>query len=1079
MNPSTPLRLLLPAALLLAACPRVEPAVIPDPPKVNTFTVSPAQAAPGATLTLTWDVEDATSVSIRELASGPVAGVDDKLFGSVTTTAAAQSAFFILTAENVRGVRATAVASVQLDGTGDLLFEAVPELVGPSETAMLVWAAPGARTLTITDGAGAMLNLNGQVTAGSVMVNPAAETTYTLRADGRTATATVARSQAITELTVTPAVARPGQPVTVAWKTANATRVTLTSPGIGTLANETEAAKVASGMVTQIIPDIDMELGVPFVLRAEGRGPTLVRTVTVYLTSVPTVLSATAPQYARTGGTFPITWTSRGADRVRILVGGVVVHQGPPDGSVNMPTPAMDTDYSVIADQTATGDASAPTVLRVSPVGVPTVVSFTASVSTIAQGGDPVTLTWNVANAREVTIIDEDGLTVAARSGAASAQGTVTVYPNRPTTRYVLDADNGAGESIAPASVTVAVTTVATLTFSRRGPVGSTVQVTGSTVTGGGAISGLATSRVAPASVQFVDISATGRLVTFSNADTGYQLIDIGPFSTVLFGKKQSGLKLNVAVNGFLSLATSGTGGATTPTNPIGTGLTPFAMAVFYGNLRTGPGTAQWQLDTVDGERRLIVQWNRFEDQTALPMASLTFQAQVYSSGRVVYAYREVDGWSGVVSSGIVRPVETEPPLLSPIPTPSTGDVVEFFGEAALPAAVRVEAEPLVAYVKMPQGLLRVEGDPRLASGELAITEVNPRPLVAQGEWLEISNFSAQAQDISGWTLRTDAGTTQTLPSPLVVPAGGRVLVAEAAGANDGLTVDGVYSGRVSLPDGGGGAVSLGVDNIFVSAASLALPGIPTYGASVQADPPTPGMKFPSTTLSQLTCATDAGTYGSNGQVGSPGQPHGRCFPYVLTDAGVPFVSIAASGSLLLLGANPASDDSVLPLSPGGPVQIGYATVPTLYVSTNGFISPTLITTGTGTNKTTPSGTAPVGVIAPFWDELKGGTEPGSGIYWERRDVGTPDESVIVSWERWRIDTTTVNTLNFQARFWASGDITYAWGDMTAAGTSTIARGSSATAWLEEPGGRAALTISTSSTPGINPNTSYRFKFTP
>jgi len=1067
-----------------AACQyRVEPAVVPDPPKVTTFTASPGEVAAGAMVTLSWNVENATKVSISELASGAVAGVDDAASGSVQVAAGAESPFWVLTAENSRGVRATAVASVLVQGAAaGLLFEALPELAGPNEPAMLVWSAPGARSVTITDGAGAMVNLNGQVNAGSVMVNPVADTTYTLNADGRTATAAVARTQAITELTVTPLSARPGETVTIAWKTTNATRVTLTSPGLGTLANETDAAKVASSSVMQVIPQFDMQLGVPFVLRAEGKGEPVQRTVTVYLSSTPTMLTATAPEFSRTGTTFPLAWTTRGADQVRVSAGGVVLHVGPAQGSVDLPTPSVDTDYSVVAVQSATGETSAPLTVTVKPVGLPTVVTFTADRSTIAQGGDPVVLTWNVTSARNVSITEEGRGTVLETSGTAAATGMLTVYPNQPTTRYVLEADNAAGDSIVPQTLPVTVTNVATLTFSRKAPIGANAQVTGSTVPNGGPISGLFTSRLNPPGAQFIDISTNGTPVTFSNADTGYQNLDIGTFSTVLFGQRVSGLKLNIAVNGWMAFSNTSTGGPTTPA-AIGTALYPWALAPFYANLRAGPtSSAQWRIDTVAGERRLIVQWNDFEEQVAQPQASLTFQVQVYSSGRVVFAYREVQNWSLTVNTGIVNGDETSV-LSSPVP-PATGQVVEFFGEAVLPAPVKVTNAPAVGFVKMPQGSVRVEGDPRLAPNTLIITEANPRPLVAQGEWVEIANFGTEAQDISGWQLRTDAGTVQTLPSPLVVQPGARVVVSESAGANDGLTVDGVYGGRVSLPDGGGGTLTLGLDGVAVSHVNLST--LPFVTSALQADPPAPWLKFTTTAFTQLTCGTDAG-YGMNGQLGTPGAAHARCFPYELTDGGAPFVSIAATGAPLILGSNAASDESVLTLDPGVPVKIGHTTVPRLYVSTNGFISPTLITNASSTNKTTPSTSSPgPGTIAPFWDFLMGSTEPGSGIYWEVRDVGTPNESLIVSWEKWRYDSTTyLTSLNFQARFWASGDITFAYGDLTLLGGTTTAYhlGYSATVWLEDPSGRAAAlfraTSGSSTGPFLAPNSTLRFAFTP
>ncbi len=1060
-----------------ACTTRIENPPIAPAPKVVSFTATPAEVAAGGTITLSWSVEHATKVSIRELASGPVAGVDDKPTGSVDVTASRESAFFILTAENSRGVRATSVASVLVQGAPtNVLFQAVPTLVGPTEPAMLVWSAPGARVVTITDGSGAMLDLDGQLTAGSLLVNPpGAETTYTLSADGRTAMATIARAQSIDELTATPAAARPGDTVTISWKTTNASRVVLTSPGIGTIATVTDAAQVASGSAMQVVPNYDMELGLPFVLRAEGKGAVVERAVTIFFSSSPAVLSATAPEYARTGTTFPLTWTTRGADQVRISAGGVVLHQGAAQGTVHLPAPAMDTDYSVVAVQTATGDTSAPTVLNVKPVGAPAVVAFTPDRTAITNGGDAVVLTWNVTNARRVIIIEEGSGVVHQATGPSAASGTVTVYPNQHTTRYELQADNQVGEFITPQTLSIAVTNLATLTFNRRAPVGANVEVTGSTVPAGGAVSGLMAFRLNPPGVSFVDISQTGTLVALPSQDSSYLRVDIRPFTMPFFGQRVVEPNINVTVDGFFAFTdfTVSPGPSSWPAD-LGDVLLDWAIVPFLGNLRLGSGAVQYQIDTVGTERRVIVQWTDLEE-VANPSNTVTFQAQVYESGRVVFAYRDLGTWSTPVATGIVG--DNDEALDGPV-LPLTGQVWELGGEALLPQRVRVRNESIVGFVKMPNGKIRVEGDPRLPSTTLGITEVNARPLVPQGEWLEIVNQGAQPQDIGGWELRTDAGTQRALP-PLTIPPGGRVLLGEAPAANDGLMLDAVYGGRVSLPDGGGGAISLAADGIVVARIDLASPGVTS---AIQADLPAPWMRFPNTSISQLTCGTDAG-YGTNGQLGTPGAQHPRCFPYVLTDAGVPFTSIALTGTRLVAGTSPASDDTVFSFDPGGPVKIGHVMVPTLWVSTNGFISPTSITNSTITNKTAPSVTAPApGTIAPFWDNLIGSLEPGSGIYWERRDVGTPNESVIVSWEKWRVDSTTVSTsLNFQARFWPNGDITFAYGDMTASGTSTVAKGSSATAWVEDPNGRAAVFISVNSAtaPGIQPNTSFRFVYSP
>ncbi len=1065
------------AALVFAGCPEAEPYVLPPAPKVVSFTATPPEVEASGRVTLAWQTSDATKVSIAELGEPALPGVDDQPSGSLELAAPTAPTLYVLTAENARGARATAVASVTPKGVAQgLMFAAVPELLGPTGTATLVWAAPTARVVSITEGS-APLDLKGQLTSGSLTVNPAGQTVYTLTADGQSKAVTVARTQAITSLVVTPPAARPGQQVVISWTTTNATRVTLSSPGFGVLASETSPAAVAAGNVMWQVPDVDMAFGIPLVLVVEGRGPNVERAVTLFPSAAPVVVSASAPEYARTGSTFTLEWATQGADAVRVLADGLQVYEGEANGSVQLSSPAADTTYSVLAVQRLSGAVSAPVQLTVKPVGLPALVSFTADQTAVAQGGTPVTLTWSVTNARSVTITEEGGLAVVERRGPAAVTGTVVVYPNRPTARYVLEADNRAGDFIVPETREVSVATLATFTFSAPRPVGALTQVTGSTVPDGGALTGLAVARASPPGEAFVDISQDGTPLTFSSTDTAVSSLTGTGFAPPIFDTRVLDAGIVVSTNGWLAI------GATTP-NPaapaanIGTTLQPRAMAVFYADLDLGQGSVLYRFDELTGERRLIVQWDGVTDKAGV--ASLTFQAQLFASGKVVYAYRDVSSFFGAVAAGIVNNDESAV-LLAPS-TPATGDVISFFGDVALPAPIRVPPGPVTGYVRMGAGRVRVEGDARLLPGHLAITEVNARPGVDAGEWVELSNFSSGPIDLGGFTLGADAGSPVTLAGPLVVPPGGRIVVAEAAQANDGVTTAATYGTRLSLPDGGGGALVLAVDGVSVSRVDLAQPDAGP-GISVQADPPDVSLRFPLAATQQLTCPAGPATYGNNGQRGTPGAAHPRCFPYVLVrDAGVPFVSIAASGNLVVAGTSGLSDDTVLQVTPTRPVRFGHAMLSSLWVSTNGFITATSVAP-TGTNKTAPSATAPSGgTIAPFWDELVGTTIAGSGIFWQELDPNAVpndgDESLIVSWERWRVDTTTVNSLDFQVRFWANGDISYHYGNLTAAGTSTLARGSSATAWLEEPSGRAASAIAINDG-GIPPNSSFRFVYTP
>jgi hypothetical protein len=1066
------------SVVVLTGCPQPTPLMLPAPPSITTFTASPTTAAPGSTVTLSWETAAATTVSIVELGGGTLAGVDDRASGSLEVTVGTDDAYYVLTAENARGVRASSLASVRVDGAGEeLLFVALPPELPATGTTTLVWSARGARTVTLTAN-GAAVDLQGQLNSGSLVVDPAgAEVTYTLTADGQSKSLVVTRSQAITTFTVTPLDARAGQTITAAWTTTAASRVRLTSPSFGTIADVTDAASVASGSATWTLPLVDGPVGLPLVLTAEGRGAPVERVITLYPSDAPVMLTATAPRYVRAGAQFTLSWTSRGADLVRVSSGGATVYEGAANGSVTLPSPAAEATYELVAVRPVSNRVSAPRSVIVAPVGVPTLVDFSANPTSIATGGTPVTLSWNVTNARNLRIRELGGPVVHQLSGASASTGTLVVYPNRATTRYELEADNLADQFVTPTEVSITVATPARLTFDTLRPVGTTARITGSTL-GTGTLTRVPVARTS-ATDTFVDISLDGTPITFASTDTAAALVDVGDFFTQLFDVPVSNVRLSVSTNGWMFFSPTSVAGPATPAAAIGTTLQPLALAVFYGDLDVAPGRVYWRIDTANGERRLIVQWTNVTDGSATPSADLTFQAQVYESGRVVYAYESLVGFTGNLNAGIVNAAETAV-LLAPA-TPTSGAVFSFFGDATLPEAVPVIDGPVTAAVRLPMGLLRLEGDPRLAPGLLAITEANPRPGVDGGEWVEVTNASPVALDLGGYELRVDGGVRVTIPGPLLVPAGGRAVLAAEPLANDGVTVSGTYgAGLTALHS----ALTLATEGVTISRVDLTMPDA-GLGRSVRADPPTANMKFPNTTITQLTCPDGQNAYGTNGQFGTPGAVQGRCFPYVLErDAGVPFQSIAPTGTLIIAGSSAQADDSVTAVTLTRPVRVGGVNRSTLYVSTNGFIAPSAVAP-TGTNKTTPSATAPSGgIIAPYWDELDGqaGTA-GSGIYWQEFDPnstpGDGDEYTLVSWERWRVDSTTQNDLNFQVRFSANGDVSYHYGTMTAAGTSAIASGSSATVWLEDPLGRAALVQSASTSGSITTGLSLRFVSSP
>jgi len=268
--------------------------------------------------------------------------------------------------------------------------------------------------------------------------------TVTDQVDGLTGTATTSvttqRALQVVQFSATPSQIASGQSSTLAWNVTNATSVTIS--GVGSGLNAAGTATVSPTTTTT------------YNLTATGQGgQTVTASVTVTVgASKPAIIRFAASQYHITqGGSTILSWTTTGASTASINngVGTVQVN-----GSQSV-SPSTTTTYTL----TATGadgvtSVSAAVTITVGGGSVPTVLSFTASPTVIATGGQS-SLCWNVTNAQTVTI--------APGIGTVNAVACTTVTP-AATTTYVLTATNAVGPT--QAVVTVSVGAVQILTFS-------------------------------------------------------------------------------------------------------------------------------------------------------------------------------------------------------------------------------------------------------------------------------------------------------------------------------------------------------------------------------------------------------------------------------------------------------------------------------------------------------------------------------------------------------------------------------------------------------------------------------------
>ncbi len=1102
-------------SLALAGCPQKQtpPPEVPNAPVIHLFEASPQQVAKEEGATLSWRVEHATSVSILHLGQGPVDGVDPAAAEGSVTVHPSEDAVFVLTARGPGGTDSLAAGvRVQGDEQTEILFAAFPQEISAGESTTLAWTAPGATAVTLTGPAGAPVDLGGQVSAGSVEVLPEQTAEYTLDVDGETRTLTVTVRPAILDFVADRGAVVQEQEVTLSWRTGGADALTLSRAGAGVLYTAPSPGAVAEGSFVDTVPPAIPDDGVLRYELAISRGDvTVKKTLPVYVGVTPKA-TFTAPLAVLANAGFVVNWTSEQADSVELLVEGEKVYQATTAAQVRQGQFVLGAPANPIIEValrlTNKRGGELTLTREVEVIGPVTFVSFGAAPTVAAQGGEPVTLSWNVTNARFARVM-VGTREVARVTGKDAETGTAVVYPNGPTT-YRLEADNTVGSAIPPAEVDVTVTTPAKVLWDPSPTVvGASIIAQGHTVVGGGQLQGLPSIVKNEPGTAFVDIAETGVPATFSSGTTAVSLFTLPEtFHTMLYGVRVSSPTIALNKLGFFVFAESTKTAGTTNTAFPNTLLHPLAVSPYWKHqifdATNNDSAILVQVDGPAHNRRLIVQWNKME-QSGVPGSELTYQAQVYADGTVVFAYKTLQGLTAPDASvGVVNRDESE--VLFPADMPLEGDRYTFFG--VMPQSFAWTAKPEDYLVSVPVGTplgsqrMELEARPEILPARgVYFSEVNYHPVAAapEGEWFELTQADNMPLDLDGWVLDFGGGQQHTITGPLTFPASGVLLFGQSNDVtqNGGVTLDYVYGPSFTLSDTSGTLRLLrhGAEYATVSWTAGVTGG---EGVSLRADPPNPDLLY-APGITQLTCGS-GGTYGPLDQVGTPGQRDARCFPYELEFGAVgDFEPLAGIGQPLTI-TNLSEDIMVLgPTSSPAlthPVKWGYGTYDTLYVSTNAWIAPR--------NASDPAITCPASndcykgqknrttfdpatmlnrVLALYWSDTN--VQSGGGIYVLRKDPDpnvAGDEYTIVSFENMRwASTGTAYDLNWQVKFYDNGDIEYHFGTMYAALNCTTNCGSSSTTWMESEDGNAALVvnISSSSNPGIRPDTVWRFKFTP
>jgi uncharacterized cupredoxin-like copper-binding protein len=193
-------------------------------PQILRFDASPLTIAPGASSTLSWATNNATSVSISPTLGAQQLNGSASVSPTTTTT-------YTLTATGAGGATVTAPVTVTVAPPTVpqvVMFSANPPTINSGQTSQLCWSVIGATTINISGGVGSNVMAN-----ACAPVSPTTTTTYTLTAINATgqiqASATVnVGSTQILQFSANPEFSpSQGAPVVLTWQTSNATSVSL------------------------------------------------------------------------------------------------------------------------------------------------------------------------------------------------------------------------------------------------------------------------------------------------------------------------------------------------------------------------------------------------------------------------------------------------------------------------------------------------------------------------------------------------------------------------------------------------------------------------------------------------------------------------------------------------------------------------------------------------------------------------------------------------------------------------------------------------------------------------------------
>ncbi len=403
------------------------------------IVASTEEVIAGSNLNISWQTQGFFRVTINDQVVEPTTG------GTITFTNIQENSTYTLVATTEDG-KSNCVVSVTVRCITPVLLPTcvltpTNQTINSGESVTLHWST--------TNTVRATLSGVGEVpTLGSKVIGPlSTTTTYTLTAYGAsgrevtchsviTVTPPVIPTPTCT-LTPTSAMINAGEAVTLAWTTTNATSATLTDFGTVTL--------FGSRSTGPLLASKNYTLAV---LGQNGSTVSCHATITVKETPpVPVCNAFTAtPATITKGGSSTLAWTTTNATRVVIdnAIGQVTA-----TGTL-LVSPLTTTEYTMTVYGVGVQSVSCKAKVTVNDVPVtpvPKCENFSATPTTLPNGGGNVLLSWLTTNTT--------GVSISPIIGTVSSSGTTTALISTTTT-FTLIA-SGVNNQSASCAVTVTV----------------------------------------------------------------------------------------------------------------------------------------------------------------------------------------------------------------------------------------------------------------------------------------------------------------------------------------------------------------------------------------------------------------------------------------------------------------------------------------------------------------------------------------------------------------------------------------------------------------------------------------------